>query len=291
MPDLTQYRLPDAPCVIMFSGGRSSAYMLFHILQAHDGALPDNVQVIFANTGKERPETLNFIHECETRWNCRVVWLEYRCNLEAKGGIKDPKHIAVEVDYESASRNGEPFEMRIFIGHGGFLPNPVRRLCTEELKVETAQRYLRRVLGWKKWHSVLGLRGDEPHRLKQFSTAREYSRIYPLACDGVTHGDILKWWKEQPFDLTISSDQGNCDLCFLKGRGKLIQLIREDPSRADWWIHMERKAYEMYHNEMRDVKFLQFRKDFSYTELVKQAESQTELDFPDEPQTDCFCTD
>lgn len=42
------------PALISFSGGRTSAYMLWRILEAHDGTLPDDVHVTFANTGKER---------------------------------------------------------------------------------------------------------------------------------------------------------------------------------------------------------------------------------------------
>lgn len=41
------------PAVISFSGGRTSGYMLWRILQAHDGKLPDDVYVMFANTGLE----------------------------------------------------------------------------------------------------------------------------------------------------------------------------------------------------------------------------------------------
>jgi len=50
--------------------------MLWNILQAHGGALPADIRVCFANTGKEREETLRFVHECETRWGVRVHWIE-----------------------------------------------------------------------------------------------------------------------------------------------------------------------------------------------------------------------
>ena len=53
------YRVPR-PAVISFSGGRTSAFMLRHIVDAYGGRLPDSVSVIFANTGLERPETLEF---------------------------------------------------------------------------------------------------------------------------------------------------------------------------------------------------------------------------------------
>ena len=50
----------QGPAIISFSGGRTSAYMLWRILQAHDGELPPDVHVIFANTGREMEGTLRF---------------------------------------------------------------------------------------------------------------------------------------------------------------------------------------------------------------------------------------
>jgi len=43
----------SSPTCISFSGGRTSAYMLYRVLQAHDMSLPNEAKVIFANTGKE----------------------------------------------------------------------------------------------------------------------------------------------------------------------------------------------------------------------------------------------
>ena len=71
------YKLPDGNIQISFSGGRTSAYMLHHILEAN-GDLPDRVQVTFANTGREMPETLDFVQECSQRWGLKVTWLEYK---------------------------------------------------------------------------------------------------------------------------------------------------------------------------------------------------------------------
>lgn len=54
----------EGPALISFSGGRTSAYLLKHILDACGGALPANVIACFANTGKEMPETLDFVGDC-----------------------------------------------------------------------------------------------------------------------------------------------------------------------------------------------------------------------------------
>jgi len=55
----------DGPAVISFSGGRSSGFMLRNIIDAHGGTLPDDIKVIFANTGLEHHETYEFIHRIE----------------------------------------------------------------------------------------------------------------------------------------------------------------------------------------------------------------------------------
>lgn len=66
------------PAVVSFSGGRTSGRMLHAILEANSGELPIDVEVVFCNTGKERPETLEFVERCGQRWGVEITWLEYR---------------------------------------------------------------------------------------------------------------------------------------------------------------------------------------------------------------------
>ena len=67
--------LAEVPLVVSFSGGRTSAFMARALQLRYEGKR--ELIFIFANTGKERIETLDFINECETRWNLNCVWLEY----------------------------------------------------------------------------------------------------------------------------------------------------------------------------------------------------------------------
>ena len=88
---------------------------------------------------------------------------------------------------------------------------------------------------------MIGLRADEPRRVWRMRAGDCGSRtgasgVLPLADAGVREPDVIDWWKRQPFDLAIPSYAGNCDLCYLKGRAKLIRINRGDPSLADWWI-------------------------------------------------------
>ena len=97
--------------------------------------LPEEAIVCFQNTGKEDEATLVFVHECETRWNVKIHWIEYRNNEQGY----------TVVDYETASREGEPFEE--LIRKNNYLPSPVKRICTAQLKIRPQAKYMRDLIG------------------------------------------------------------------------------------------------------------------------------------------------
>jgi len=73
----------DKLLVCTFSGGRTSAFMgLF--LQNYNKYKDFDKVFIFANTGKEREETLEFINECDKQWKLNVVWLEAKINFQKR---------------------------------------------------------------------------------------------------------------------------------------------------------------------------------------------------------------
>jgi 3'-phosphoadenosine 5'-phosphosulfate sulfotransferase (PAPS reductase)/FAD synthetase len=231
------YLLIKSETIISFSGGRTSAMMLKLILDAHGGTLPPWVKVIFCNTGKEREETLRFVRDCAIAWNIEIIWLEYWAAPKAKDRWK-------VVNFETASRNGEPFEA--LIRSKGMLPNPTKRYCTIELKIRCAKRYAQVELGWKHWDVAIGFRADEPSRVAGLSRPNKepFDRYAPLAKIGVTADQVGKFWREQEFDLQLpnmngKTMHGNCDLCFLKGQQTLLRLIAERPEIANWWKRME----------------------------------------------------
>lgn len=239
--------LLDTPAIVSFSGGRTSGYMLWHILQAFGGTLPEGVKVIFCNTGKERPETLDFVERCSQRWGVPITWLEYtstpldRPRKKTRNGRLERPYVPSfrVVNYETASRNGEPFEQ--VIRDRGILPNPVARHCTIEMKILTTTRYLAS-LGWEEWTNAIGFRADEPHRVAKLAITNRHGAetpACPLHKAGIDGAAVLGWWQKQPFDLELEPHEGNCDLCFLKGAGKIRRILRDRPDLADWWIKME----------------------------------------------------
>lgn len=280
--------LIDGPTCISFSGGRTSGYMLWRILQAHQWILPDDVKVLFCNTGKEDPLTLDFVQACATHWCAPITWLEYR--------HEPGRHYFEVVDHATASREGQPFEQ--VIGARKMLPNPRARFCTVELKVRTMHRYLKSI-GWAEWDSYVGLRADEPRRIAKLGNqdyGKHEVRRAPLAEVGISAADVGRFWAQQIFDLQLPSlngktHHGNCDLCFLKGGNQLLSLIREQPQRAVWWAKMEKNAQQFVMRESEGG--WKFRMDrASYGEMHSMATKHGEM-FPysEDPIEDCACTD
>lgn len=254
---MNPYRIPE-PFALSFSGGRTSGFLLHETLRAYGGKMPSGGKVVFENTGKEREETLRFVERCSLEWGVEITWLEYR--------YEPGRPYWVEVNFATASRKGEPFEAVIEARSGGYLPNPVGRFCTVEMKMLTLNRYARQHLGWEKYTNVVGLRADEGKRVAKakrnafldvqldlFDDGKKPERkaksgrptgesvAFPLFDVGVTVDDVMDFWAGSPFDLELRQDEGNCDLCFLKGARKLINIIREKPELADWWIEQERR--------------------------------------------------
>jgi 3'-phosphoadenosine 5'-phosphosulfate sulfotransferase (PAPS reductase)/FAD synthetase len=96
------------PTVISFSGGRTSAYLLWRVMQAN-GGMPEEAIAVFANTGKEEEATLEFVRDCEANWGVEIHWLEYRgrrskvsggCTLRQPAGRVSPlKMLIVKSKY------------------------------------------------------------------------------------------------------------------------------------------------------------------------------------------------
>ena len=275
--------LITGPALISFSGGRTSAYMLWRILQAHGGVLPEDVIVAFANTGKEREETLRFVHECGSRWGVDIVWLERRS--ETKFEV---------VGYNSASRAGEPFAE--LITQRRFTPNGVSRFCTTELKVRPIKHYLLSI-GWAHWANIIGLRHDEGHRVlkslaKNDDRKERWVNRVPLANGKVTKRDVRAFFWGSPdasfetrelvqgFDLELRDYEGNCDLCMLKSRAKKVAIIRENPGCGSWW------------SEREILTGGSFVIEYSYAQLVAEVEAQGFLPFDqalDDEEHDAEC--
>jgi len=217
--------------LLSFSGGETSAYMTHRLLtEGFPGRSWDSIRLVFANTGQENEETLEFIWQCEQHFGWDVWWIEAEVH---HGARRSPTHRVV--DYATASRQGQPFE-EVIKKYG--IPNSKYPDCTRSLKLRPIQSFTRS-LGWqeKDFETAVGIRADEVDRVAESTTRNLF---YPLVHWGVTKPMVNSWWAAQPFRLRLKGYQGNCKWCWKKSRRKHLTLMHESPQVFEFPGRMER---------------------------------------------------
>lgn len=146
----------DLPHVVSFSGGRSSAALLF--LAAEEGLLDPSRGdlVLFANTSAEHPGTYEFAAECKRRieadFGLPFLWFEFTTVEDAWRGeywrklsYRLVKPVPIDRDDDGYRSSGELFEDLVSLQ--GMLPNVHSRTCTAKLKLYPSHLLLAEWLG------------------------------------------------------------------------------------------------------------------------------------------------
>lgn len=194
-----------------------------------------------------------FINECDKRWGLNVKWIEADVNPEKGIGTKYKL-----VDFETASRNGEPFDA-VIDKYG--LPNSSYPHCTRELKEVPIKKFCKNTFG-KNYKMAIEIRFDEQRRVNQKRSVRD-NWIYPLVFDFPTSkSDVLEFWAKKDFGLNLFDFQGNCDLCWKKSLKKRLSILKDNPTIGDWWADKESKSEYIFDRDKNPVvKLLEMAKE------------------------------
>jgi len=209
----------NLPQVVSFSGGRTSAYLVY--LMEQKRLAGENVHFIFMDTGAEHPGTYRFIRDLVECWGIQLVCLRVVVNPTLGQGnsyrVVSVSEIGPDLQpmRDICEKYGTPYV------HGAF--------CTRTMKMEVFERYCKDTFG--SYHTWLGIRVDEPLRLKNRDGVSYLAEISPFEKQ-----DVLEWWKDQSFDLGIPEHLGNCVFCVKKGINKIALAARDEPElAADFW--------------------------------------------------------
>lgn len=262
--------------LVSFSGGETSAFMAQWLNNHYEELGYENIVFVFANTGLENEQTLEFIERCDKHFKLNVQWIETDViHQEGKGSYY------YHTDFENASRKGEPFEEVI---KKYSIPNMTNPHCTRELKSVPISKFGKQWFNCEKYDTAIGIRRDEIDRINP--NFRDKNFIYPLAMDNMiptTKPMINFYWKQMPFRLELKGYQGNCATCWKKGDAKLFQIYKENPSAFDFMIRMEKEYGKYVPNSRKEkikmqdktipTKMTFFRNNRSALDIIEQAKN------------------
>lgn len=246
--------------VISFSGGRTSAYMVSEVLKINPDA-----HIIFMDTGAEHPATYQFIRDIVAHWKIKLTCLRAWPNEKmGKPGMYEI------VDLSRIGPDLEPWKRMLNkYGH----PYVGGAFCTDRMKTVPFTKYCQDVFGKGNYTTWLGIRTDEPKRLK----ARDGFR-YLADISDFEKQDVLDWWEEQPFDLAIQEHLGNCVFCIKKSLQKVALAAKDEPELAGQFLEMLGDDRMMYRSNNTLSQVITLFGDTGRDELASRMRSMRQYD-------------
>lgn len=217
--------------VVSFSGGRTSAYMVYLIEQMRESGWWDrevggDVEYIFMDTGAEHPKTYEFIRQVVSEFGINLTCLQGDFDQQVGEGhsykvvsINDIKHDPVSGPFGQMMKK-----------YG--VPTISSAWCTSRMKEETYDKYCNDKYGKDNYVTWLGIRADEPKRLK---IGKKDGLRYLAEISDFSKQDVLHFWQQQDFDLGIDEHLGNCVFCFKKTHEKVALAARDEPKLFAQW--------------------------------------------------------
>lgn len=191
--------------ILSLSGGKDSAALAVYLRDR----VPE-MEYIFHDTGKELPETYDYMARLESILGRPVT----RTTPE------------------------DTFEHWLAV-YGDMLPSNHRRWCTKMLKLKPFEAYI----GEDPCINYVGLRADEK-RTGYISTKPNITAVYPFQEDGLVRADIIQILEDSGLGLPKYMEWGRsrsgCYFCFYQQKIEWVRLKRTHPD------YFERaKAYEV----------------------------------------------
>jgi len=189
--------------ILSLSGGKDSTALAVYMRDRN----PD-MEYIFCDTGKELPETYEYLNKIEALLGKKIERLNS--------------------DYS--------FDHWIKV-YSGFLPSARMRWCTKELKLKPFERYC----GEDLVYSYVGLRADEK-RQGYISHKPNIIPVYPFREDGINKAEVFQILEESGLGLPDYykwRTRSGCYFCFFQRKAEWVGLKENHPE-----LFEQAKRYE-----------------------------------------------
>ena len=198
------------------SGGKDSSALAVYMRDR----VPE-MEYFFTDTGKELPETYQFLDR-----------------LEAFLG-KPIEKLNVERDFD-----------HWLTLQGGMLPSSQVRWCTIQLKIRPFEKYVEESVGKNKVYHYIAIRADEDRvGYKPLKTTSHQNILpkYPFKEDGITKDDVYRILEESGLGLPDYykwRTRSGCYFCFFQRKSEWVGLLEQHPDLFEL-----AKGYEKFNTE------------------------------------------
>lgn len=180
--------------ILSLSGGKDSAALALYLRDR----VP-NMEYIFNDTGKELPETYEYLDRIGDYLGRPVI------RLNADKGFD------------------HWYEL-----YGGMIPSNHRRWCTKMLKLKPFEAYV----GTEPVYNYVGIRADED-RQGYVSTKPNITPLYPFIEDGLVYADIVRILHQSGVGMPPYTRWGRtrsgCFFCFYQQKIEWVNLLETYP--------------------------------------------------------------
>ncbi len=185
------------------SGGKDSSALAIHMRDK----VPE-MEYFFTDTGKELPETYEFLNRLETFLGKPIV----RLNMDP-----DPN-------------KNRDFDHWLTL-YKGLLPSSQVRWCTINLKIKPFEEYV----GKDKVYHYIAIRADEDrigYKPPKISSLHNIEPKYPFKDDGITKEDVYRILEESGLGLPDYYQwrtRSGCYFCFFQRKSEWVGLLEQHP--------------------------------------------------------------
>ncbi len=200
------------------SGGKDSSALAVYMRDR----VPE-MEYFFSDTGKELPETYEFLDRLEAFLGKPIV----RLNMNP-----------------DASQNRD-FDHWLKL-YGGLLPSSQVRWCTVNLKIKPFEEYV----GEDRAYHYIAIRADEDrigYKPPKVSAIHNIEPKYPFKEDGITKEDVYRILEESGVGLPTYYDwrtRSGCYFCFFQRKSEWVGLLEQHPDLFEL-----AKSYEKFNTE------------------------------------------
>lgn len=189
--------------ILSMSGGKDSTALAIYMRSR----VPE-MEYVFMDTGKELPETYDYLRKIEAFLGKKIVMLN----------------------------SDRDFDHWLKV-YSGFLPSPRTRWCTRQLKIIPFERYV----GDDTIYSYIGIRADED-REGYISSKPNILPVYPFKQDGITYAGVMRILEESGLGVPPYyhwRTRSGCTFCFFQRKVEWVGLLENHPEKFE-----EAKKYE-----------------------------------------------